>query len=247
MNKMKTGFLALSAIFSLTIASAQTTDGNTLTADEIVAKHTDAVGGKDKLSQINSMYAESSTEVMGNQSATKTYVVNGKGYRNESDFGGQNFVQVITDTSGWMINPFAGAPDPTPISQEEFQAGADQVYVVDPLLNYAANGAKIELQGQEKVGDVNAYKLKFTNKYNSESTLYIDPSTWYIIQLVQKGQAMGQEVTVTVGYSNYQKTDFGVFMPYTRHIDMGQFALDITTNKVEVNKDIDPKLFEISK
>ncbi len=245
MNKIKTGVLALSAILSLTIAHAQT-DGNA-TADEIVTKHIDAVGGKDKLSQINSMYAESTTDVMGNQSSTKTYVVNGKGYRNESDFGGQNFVQVITDNGGWMINPFAGAPDPTAISEDEFHAGADQVYVVDPLWNYAANGAKIELQGEEKVGDVNAYKIKYTNKYNAESTLYIDPSTWYIIQVVQKGQAMGQEVTITVNYSNYQKTDFGVFVPFTKHIDMGQFALDINTSKVEVNKDIDPSLFQMSK
>jgi hypothetical protein len=237
---MKTGLFTLLALFSLTIANAQT-------ADEIIAKHIDAIGGKDKIAQVNSIYAESATEVMGNQASSKTYIVNGKGYRTESDFGGQNFVQVVTDKGGWMINPFAGAPEPTALPDQAFQMGADQIFVIDPLLNYAANGGKVELAGQEKVGDVNAYKLKYTNKYNIENFYYIDSATGYVVQSVQKGNSMGQEVTVTVSYSNYQKTDFGVVLPYKTHVDMGQFALDITTNKFEINKDIDPKVFEMSK
>ena len=239
MNKIKTGFFTLLALFSLTIAKAQT-------ADEIIAKHIDAIGGKGKLSQINTVYIESSTSVMGNDSPTKTYIVNGKAYKNESNFNGQNFVNVIKDTSGWMINPYAGATDPTAIPSDDFKMNADEVYV-DPLINYAANGAKVDTAGQEKVGDVNAYKLKYTNKYGSESYYYIDPATWYIIQVTKQATAMGQPVTVTVTLSNFKQTDFGVYMAYTTHIDMGQFALDVTTQKVEVTKDIDPKIFEMSK
>ena len=164
---MKTFLLSAFALLSLSAAKAQT-------ADEIIAKHVDAMGGKDKLSQVKSVYIESTTDVMGNQAPTKTYIVNGKGYRNESDFGGQALVQVITDTGGWMINPFAGATDATALPEEQFKSSADQVYAVDPLLNYSENGSKVELLGQEKVGEVNAYKLKYTNKYNSESTFYID-------------------------------------------------------------------------
>ncbi len=237
---MKTSFLILLAVFSLTIAKAQT-------VDEIIAKHAEALGGKDKIAQVNSIYMESTTEVMGTQAPTKTYIVNGKGYRTESDFGGQGFVQVVTDSGGWMINPFAGAPDPTAISDQEFQTGSDQVFAVDPLLNYSANGGKVELVGPEKVGDINAYKIKYTNKYNIESFYYIDSATSQIIQSIQKGNSMGQEITVTVAYSDYKQTDYGVFMPYKTHVDMGQFALDITTQKVEINKEIDPKLFEMPK
>ena len=151
---------------------------------------------------------ESTSEIMGNESATKTSVVNGKGYRNESDFNGQSLVQVITDKGGWMINPFAGSTDAVAFSDDQFQASSDQVYI-DPLFNYAANGAKVELQGQEKVGDINAYKIKYTNKYNSDITYYIDPSTWYVIQAVKKGEAMGQAITITVTPSDYKKTDSG--------------------------------------
>jgi hypothetical protein len=239
MKTIKLCLFTLSSLLSLSIAKAQT-------ADEIIAKHIDALGGKDKLSQVNTVYIESTTSVMGNDGATKTYIVSGKDYKNESDFAGQSFVNVIADTSGWMINPYAGATDPTPISSDEFKGNADEVYI-DPLFNYALNGAKAELAGQEKVDDINAYKLKYTNKYGAESFFYIDPATWYIIKVTRTANAMGQQVTVTTTLSNYKQTDFGIYVPYTVHLDMGQFALDVNTQKVEVNKDIDPKIFDMSK
>jgi len=239
-KSMKTCLLALSALLLITAAKAQT-------ADEIIAKHIDALGGKDLLAKITSVYLESSTAVMGNDAPTKTSVIIGKGYKNETDFNGQNIVQVITDKSGWAINPFAGASDATAMSDDDYKASSDAVFLPDPLVNYAANGGKVELAGQEKVGDIDAYKIKYTNKYGLETVYYIDPATYYIIQSVKKGMAMGQEVTVTASISNYQKTDFGVFMPFSINIDMGQFSLAITTKKAEINGTIDPTIFDMPK
>lgn len=236
---MKKTLVTLTALLSLAMANAQT-------ADEIVSKHIDAIGGKDKLSQVTSVYMESGTEVMGNESATKTTLLTGKGYRNESDFNGQQIVNVVTDKGGWAINPFGGSTDPVTLPDEQYKAAEDQIYV-DPLFNYAARGGKVELQGKEKVGAVDAYKLKYTNKDNAETTYYIDPSTYYIIQAVRKGNAMGQEITITVSYSDYKKTDFGIAMPFTTNLDMGQFALKVNTKKVEVNKAVDPSMFDMSK
>jgi hypothetical protein len=240
MNTIRTCSIAALALVSTITIKAQT-------ADEIIAKHIDALGGKDKLTQINSAYIESSTEVMGNEAPTKVYVLNGKNYRMESDFGGQTMVQVASDKSGWAIMPFGGSSDPAALTDDQFKQIVDNIYLADPLTNYAANGAKVELLGQEKVGDVNAYKIKYTNKYGTETTYFIDPSSYYIIQSVRQGQVMGQDVTVTTTYSNYTKTDFGVFMPYTVNIDMGQFAMTGNTKKVEINKDIDPKIFDMPK
>ncbi len=236
---MKKMLTTLTALFTIAAVNAQT-------ADEIIAKHIDALGGKDKLSQITSVYIESSTEVMGNESSTKTTILNGKGYRNESNFNGQQVIQVVTDKGGWAINPFQGSGDATALPADLYKAGEDQIYV-DPLFNYSARGAKAELAGKEKVGAADAYKIKYTNKDGGEVTYYIDPSTYYIVQAVKKGNAMGQDVTITINFSDYKKNDFGFFSPYTANINMGQLALTINTKKVEVNKTVDPSIFEMPK
>lgn len=237
---MKTCLLALSALLLITTVKAQT-------ADDIIAKHIDAIGGKDLLSKITSIYVESSTAVMGNDAPTKTTVVIGKGYKNETEFNGQSIVQAITDKGGWMINPFAGASDPTAMPDDDYKASSDAIFAPDPLANYALSGGKAELVGQEKVGDVNAYKIKYTNKYGTETNYFIDPATYYIIQAVRKGTAMGQEVTITTTFTDYQKTDYGIFMPYSMNLDMGQFSLAITTKKVEINGTVDPAIFDMPK
>lgn len=239
MKTMKTCLLTLTALFSLAFAKAQT-------VDEIVAKHVEAIGGKEKLAQVTSVFIESGTEVMGNESSTTTTIVTGKGYRNESDFNGQQMVQVITDKGGWSINPFGGSGAAMALPDEQFKVGQDQVFI-DPLYDYAARGAKVELAGQEKIGAVNAFKLKYTNKDKAETTYFVDPATYHIIRAVKKGIAMGQEVTITVDYSKFTKTDFGISMPYTTDIDMGQFALKVNTKKVEVNKTVDPSIFVMPK
>jgi hypothetical protein len=146
MTTIKTCIVALSALISTATVKAQT-------ADEIIAKHTEAIGGQDKLAQINSVYIEAGTEAMGNEAPTKIYIINGKGYRSESDMMGQTIVQVVTDKSGWAIMPFGGSSDPAALPDDIYKANADQVYAADPLINYAANGGKVELQGQQTVNE----------------------------------------------------------------------------------------------
>lgn len=237
---MKIFLLSLTSLLLFFAAKAQA-------ADDIIAKHIDAIGGKEKLSQVTSVYLESTTEIMGNEATSKTIILNGKGYKNEMDFNGQQIVQVLTDKGGWAINPFGGSTSATAITPEQYKSSEDGIYLPDPLFNYAEHGAKVELEGQEKVGDINAYKIKYTNKDSAITSFYIDPATNYIIQEVRTGDVQGQPTDITISYSDYKKTDFGIVIPYNSGIDMGQFNLKNTTTKVEVNKPVDPSIFDMPK
>src|SRR5215213_2408914 len=217
MKLVKLCLLSLTALFTASV--------NAQTADEIIAKHIEATGGKEKLAAINSVQIENVMHVMDNDAPNKIIIVNGKGYRTESDFNGQKLVQVYTDKSGWAINPFAGGNEPEAMPEEQYKSGVGQLYVV-PLLNYAARGEKAELLGQEKVGNVNAYKVKVTDKANVATTYFIDPSTYYIVQAVRPAQFQGQSIDITSVYSNHKKSDYGWVVPMTMEINYGgQFSM----------------------
>jgi hypothetical protein len=241
MKALKICLLTITASISLASAHAQT-------VDDIINRHIDALGGKDKLSQVTSLYIESNVNAMGNDNPSKTYILNGKNYKVESDFNGQQFIQCYTaDKGGWVVNPMAGQPTPVAMPDNQYKPGKVQMQIPDQLFNYAEKGSKVELQGTENVDSINAYKIKLTNADSVETTYYIDPTTYYIIKSVNSAVLMGQPVAITNKYSNYQRTDFGVVVPYSRVTDFGQFSLTVTINKVEVNKQIDSSIFDMPK
>lgn len=216
------------------------------TADDVVNKHIAAIGGKEVIGKIKSQITESNLNVMGSDlSATSTLLV-GKGFKNVANFNGQEIIQVITPGGGWMINPLAGQTDPTPLPEDQVKSSQVALEVGGGLVNYKERGAKIELAGTEKVEGVNAIKLKMTDKEGKESFYFIDPATNYVIKHEATLNANGQDVTMVSTFSNYKKTDIGYVIPYTTVRNQG-FEMTITINKVEFNKDVDPKIFDMPK
>ena len=71
MKNLKFYLLSIITALAAFTASAQT-------ADDIIKKTTDALGGKDAISKINSMTVEATMQVMGNEAPNTVTVLNGK-------------------------------------------------------------------------------------------------------------------------------------------------------------------------
>lgn len=236
MKLLKLGLLASATLLCGINSFAQT-------ADEIVAKHIEALGGKDKIAAIKSIHLETSSQIMGNDAPGNVTILNGKGFKSETEFNGSKMIQCYTDKGGWATNPMSGNT-PEAMPEEQYKSGKAQLYVGGELFDYAAKGSKVELLGK----DGNLYKIKLTTKDSSETTYYIDPATYYVTKLTKTGQAMGQQVEITINYSDYKKTDYGFTIPYTTQLDFGgMFSVAIATKKVDINPPVDPKIFEMPK
>ena len=55
------------------------------TADDVINKWVNAMGGKEKLASIKTVYTENEISVMNNPASGKTYTVTGKGYKSVID------------------------------------------------------------------------------------------------------------------------------------------------------------------
>jgi outer membrane lipoprotein-sorting protein len=236
MKTLKLGLLAIVAMVSASSVTAQT-------ADEIVSKHFEALGGKAKIAEIKTLHTESNFEIAGQSAPSVTTIVNGKGFRNEVDFGGQKMIQVVTDKSGWMINPMTGQSTATPLSDEQFKLAKQQIFIGGPLYNYAEKGNKVELAGREDVNGVNTYKLKMTTADKAESFYYIDPTKYYIVKQSITAEVNGEKAETITLFSDYKKTDFGYVVPYKMEIQLPQISLVSTVNKVEINKPVAETIF----
>jgi hypothetical protein len=237
MKTLKFIVLSIFALFALQIVSAQT-------ADEVAKKYIDAIGGMDQISKINTMYTEGSLDVMGGTGTIKQTILAGKGAKDEIDVQGTSVTMCVTDSAGWSINPMTGNYNAEYMPPEQYKASKDEIYIGGPFADYAKRGYKLELDGQQTIGTVSANKVIVTSPDSVTIQYFFDPETGFLIQMVQTSNMGGQQMDITTGYSDYRKTDGGIFVPYKIETNYGgQFFLTATISKVDINQPVDPAIF----
>ena len=233
---MKLSVFVLVAVLACTNLHAQT-------ADEIVNKYVAAVGGKTAIENIKTLYIESDVDVMGNNAPSTTWIVNGKGFKSELDFNGSKIVQCVNEKGGWTINPMMGSSTAQPLPDEQLKVMKGRIDVGGPLYDYAAKGGKIELLGQDSVD----YKVKLTTADGIPVTFFVNKKTYLIDKTVSTVSAQGQDMETTAIFSDYRKLDNGYVINFGQQVSLPMYTLNITHKKVEINKPIDPAIFEMPK
>ena len=233
---MKKFFLSILTIATVGFTYAQT-------ADEIVNKHIEAIGGTDAWKKVNSMVTTGTLKMQGAEIPISLTVLNGKGSRQDITVMGMNGYQIVTPTQGWKFMPFQGQKEVEPITADDLKEAQDELDVQGSLVDYKTKGHTVELLGTDDVDGVDAFKLKETLKSGKTQTIFIDPKTYYIIRVISKQKANGNEVDVTTNVSNYQKLPEGIMVPLSIGLPSGEMVI----SKVEINKPIDENIFKPSK
>lgn len=217
------------------------------TVDEIIAKHTEAMGGKEKLAALKSIYMETVAVMQnGNEASSKIWKVHNQLMRREFNFGMGTVTMVLTDKEGWSSNPRSGGKF-EPLPPEAVQSQQSELDCAGPLVDYAAKGHKAELLPKEDVNGTSCHVVKLTLKSGRDITYYLDPASYYIIRTKTKGgggmrRGGNPDAETVVEYSDYRKTEEGYVFPYTTAIaGMGASS---NVEKIEVNKPVDAKLYK---
>jgi hypothetical protein len=233
MNYTKKSLLILSAVLLVNNMSAQT-------ADKVIDNYIKAIGGKDLVGKTNSLYYESTVEVMGITGKMKTTILNGKGYKQEMELMGSTIVTCFSETEGWSVNPMAGETTPKVMTEKEFNDGKNGIFIGAPFINYQKEGFKAEMNGEETINDAKAFRLELTSPSNKTSTYYFDANTYLILKVVQVGE-QGESIS---NYSDYRDVD-GFKLPYKVNTDIngGQIVMKMTVQKASLNIAVDEAVF----
>lgn len=210
------------------------------TADEIIEKYLTAIGGKEKLMQLNTMVTEGNLSVQGMDIPIKISQEHNKGQRVEIAVMGMTGIIINTPTEGWNFLPFQGQAAPEAMPAEAVKEGADQLDLQSPLMNYKEKGHTVEYLGKEDFDGTECFKLKVIFKGGAEATMFFDPATYYLIKQVTKSKATGQEMTQEQTFSNFTKQDGYVF-PFSM-TGMGPGGV-VTVTKIEINKTLEGTIF----
>ena len=176
--------------------------------------------------------------------------------RLELQVKGQTAVQVYDGINGWKFRPFLNRRDIEPYTAEELKIASSREDLDGPLVDYAAKGSRVELDGTEKVEGRDTYKIKVTEKSGHAFDVWVDAQTFLEAKIEGQPRRLdGTDHPVEVYYRDYRTVD-GLQIPFlleTRVLSVGKNALGfrdtpvpperIVVDKVVVNPKVEEKLF----
>jgi hypothetical protein len=230
MKRLILSFLFAAAVFSV----------NAQTADEIINRHLEAIGGVDNWRKVNSVKMEGLLQANGADINVTVTVLHGKGMRQDISVMGMTGYEIITPTEGWSFMPFQGQQAPEAKTAEDLAEGQDELDAQGSFIDYAKKGHTVEYLGKEDVEGTECFKIKIVKKGGTPQTIFIDPKTYYILQSKTIRKANGQEMEIVTSFSNYEKLAEGIVIAKSMTLPYGE----MNVTKVTINGSIDESVFK---
>lgn len=225
-------------------AQAQLAPAALPSLEVILARHLEARGGADRLRTVSAIRMTGTmTGPTGEQVPTVVLMKRPDRIRQEIEVDGQTLVQAFDGTRGWTLNPMMGQA-PVEVPRSIARRMADQADFDGPLVNPAAKGHRVELVGEDRVGDRPALKLKLTKKSGEVQHVWLDRERWLELKtegLVDQG---GRAVRIESRSSDFRIVD-GVTTPFVVEVYAdGRLQQRIALEQVEFPGNIDDTLFQ---
>jgi len=176
--------------------------------------------------------------------------------RFELQVAGQTALQVYDGVNGWKLRPYLNRLEVEPYTADEMKAASMQSELDGPLLDYAAKGTRIELDGTEKVEGRDTYKLKLTLKSGDVTHVWVDAQTFLETKIEGQPRRLdGIYHPVEIYYRDYRNVN-GLEIPFvleTRVVPVTKSAMGLrdtpvppertVIEKVVINPKFDAGLF----
>lgn len=202
-----------------------------VTAENVLNKYIDALGGRKALEAVNSVKLEANAEMQGMKLGLELI----KTKKNQStmiiSMGGAPLQKtVFNGVTGYMMGQGQR------IDYDDKQNAAAKLDAI-PFMELNAKNAKLERT--EKVDGKDAYVISF----GKDSEAYYDKTTGLKVKETSVQEAMGQTITATIAYGDYKEVD-GIKFPFSLKQTAGPQEITFNVDTITINAGVSEADFE---
>jgi hypothetical protein len=165
--------------------------------------------------------------------------------RFEIEFAGKTSVQVYDGSNGWLMRPFLNRNDYEPYNADQLKADSQEADIDGFLVDYAAKGNKIDLEGVEKVEGKDAYKIKVTQKSGDVRYVWVDTTSFLDVRISGAQRRMDGKMHNVYIYQRDFRAENGLVVPHTLQtvVDGYHDAHNMVIESVVINPKLADALF----
>ena len=205
-----------------------------LAESDLIERWANAVGGRDKVAAIKSIYREATLEFGGYQGSLKVWHTADGKYRKEEKMGDLSSIEVFDGAKGFIME---GNAPPREMTSAELAISRAKRFANANAMFFAFFPER--RHGTIAVEALNTVMLK--PESGVEWRVALDPQTWLPKTMVHKEG----DRTITVTFDSYETVDGMKFEKELHRTAGGPNSAVIRFTKTVINPAIEPSLFAI--
>ena len=205
-----------------------------ITPEAVLNKYFDAIGGKEKISQIKDMTMEVETDAMGQQTNVTIIKKNPNKLYQVVSMGGMEFQKILFDGEKLTVT-VQGNEIPTNEQQVETYKNQAQM---TPEMGYFNENVKLKMLPNEKIKGEDCYVMEITSDDISLKDFYSVASGLKLSTEIEN-----QGMTIVTNYSDYQEFE-GVKFPMKMEQEVMGMTIESKVTVLKVNSGVSDDTFK---
>lgn len=211
-----------------------------LTAEKVIARYIEAIGGDKAVKGITSAKMSLKGSVQGQELVlTMTQKAPNKMVQ-EMSAGGQVFQKMIVDGKD-VSNTMMGMKQPVDANEK-----ANKLFeaAIVKETAYLAYNVKVELKGIEQVDGKEAFVVEYTTPNGEKSQDFYDRESGLKVQSIQTQQSPQGPVNIVAKFGDYKDVK-GVKFPNWFSQNIGPMSIKFEVTSIDINLPVDDAIFKI--